>query len=113
MGGISIKHFSCIVFAKDSRIGNNCTFHQGVTLGRVFGGIKSGCPTIGNNVIVFPGAKIIGRVNIGDNVVIGANSVVTNDIPSNCVAVGAPAKIVSKNSKMVFNEGYYHYLGWS
>lgn len=111
-GGIAIKHYSCIVVSKDSIIGNNCTLHQGVTLGRVFGGEKAGCPTLGNNVICFPGSKIIGKITVGDNVIIGANAVVTNDVPSNCVVVGAPARIVSRDSKSVINEEHFWYFGW-
>lgn len=97
--------------AKDCIIGNNFTVHQGVTLGRAFGGKKAGCPTIGDNVICFPGAKIIGKVYVGNNVIIGANAVVTNDIPDNCVVVGVPAKIVSKDSLKVFNDSSLHYFG--
>ena len=90
----------------------DCIIHQGVTLGRAFGGKKAGCPSLGDNVICFPGAKIIGKVYVGKNVIIGANAVVSNDIPDNCVVVGVPAKIVSKDSLNVLNNSYLHYLGW-
>lgn len=62
---------------------------------------KKGVPTIGDNVIIFAGAKIIGNVKIGNNTVIGANAVVTHNIPDNSVAVGIPAKVISNNSKNI------------
>ena len=85
-------------------IGNNCTIFQGVTIGSVRGP-KGGVPTIGNNVVICSGAKIIGKVNVGNDVIIGAGAVVVNDIPDNSVAVGVPAKIISKNGKI--NTEYY------
>lgn len=51
-------------------------------------------PTIGDNVVVYAGAKIIGGVHIGNNVIIGANAVVTKDVPDNCVVAGVPARII-------------------
>ena len=81
-------------------IGKNCTIFQGVTIGSIRG-IKGGVPTIGDNVIIFAGAKIIGNVKIGNNTVIGANAVVTHNIPDNSVAVGIPAKVISNNSKNI------------
>ena len=56
---------------------------------------KSGSPTIGDNVVLYPGAKVVGNVVIGDNVVIGANAVVTKDIPANSGGGGIPAKVIS------------------
>jgi len=64
-------------------------------LGRVNRGNKKGFPVIGNNVYIGPGAKIIGNVHIGNNVAIGANCVVTHDIPDNGVVVGIPGKVIS------------------
>ena len=103
-GGLSFSHFSCIVINKNCIIGNNCTIFQGVTIGSVRGP-KGGVPTIGNNVVICSGAKIIGKVNVGNDVIIGAGAVVVNDIPDNSVAVGVPAKIISKNGKI--NTEYY------
>lgn len=62
---------------------------------------------IGDNVIIFAGAKLIGNATIGDNVVIGANAVVTHDILSNSVAVGAPAKVVNHNPMGIIKQ-YIH-----
>ena len=60
-------------------------------------GPKEGCPTIGDNVYIGPGAKLFGRISIGDNAAIGANAVVTGDMPDSAVAVGVPAKAVSSS----------------
>lgn len=97
MGGVKISHFSDIVIVGESVIGKNLTIMQGVTIGRGFSKKNYGCPSIGNNVIIFTGAKIFGDITIGDNVIIGANSVVSTDIPSNSVVAGNPAKIISSN----------------
>ena len=58
-------------------------------------------PTLGNDIVVGTGAKILGPVYVGDNVRVGANSVVVNDVPPNCVVVGVPAKIVSKKGEKI------------
>lgn len=103
-GGLIFRHYSCIVTAMSVEMGENCTLHQGVTLGRKFTGPKAGVPTLADHVVVFPGAKIIGKVHIGSHAVIGANAVVINDVPDNCVAAGVPAKIVSHDSSKCFDD---------
>lgn len=70
-------------------MGENCQIYQQVTIGN-----NGGIPTIGNNVEICAGAKVIGPITIGDDVVIGANAVVTKNIPSHSVVVGIPAKII-------------------
>ena len=76
--GLRFCHFSCIVITPGAVIGNNCTIHQGVTIGRSFAADGTGGdPIIGNNVVIFPGAKILGNVTIGDDAVVCANAVVT------------------------------------
>lgn len=85
-------------------MGDYCTIHQGVTLGRSFAGKKAGVPTLEDHVVVFAGAKIIGNVHVGSHAVIGANAVVTSDVPDYCVAVGVPAKVISNNSRKCFDE---------
>lgn len=92
--GLCFGHFSCIIVNGNAKIGENCTIYQGVTIGSQRGP-KGGVPQIGNNVVMFAGAKIIGKVVIGDNAVIGANAVVTKDVPANAVVVGVPAKVIS------------------
>jgi serine O-acetyltransferase len=82
-GGIGV-----VVHAK-AKIGENCVIGQNVTIGS-----RGEAPVIGNNVFISPGAKCIGG-KIGNNVIVGANAVVTKDIPDNCVVAGVPAKIIS------------------
>lgn len=96
--GLRFHHYSCIVIAQQSKIGKNACIHQGVTIGRVFYGKNSGTPIIGDNLIAYPGAKIFGKIRIGNNVIIGANAVVCHDIPDNCIVAGVPAQIISNDS---------------
>jgi len=98
---LTLKHPIGIVIGEGVTIGANVTIYQNVTIGgaRIGDAKANHYPTIGKNTVIFSGAAIIGKVNIGDNCVIGANSVVTTDIPDNSVAVGAPAKIVNKGAK--------------
>lgn len=95
--GFYIGHFSGIVISGSAIIGNNVNISQGVTIGVSSRGQMKGVPIIGNEVYIGPGAKIIGKIKIGNNVAIGANAVVTKDIPDNAVAVGVPARIISYN----------------
>lgn len=93
--GILIDHGMGVVIGEATIIGNRVTIYQGVTLGAT-GNEKEWKrhPTIGNDVIIGSGAKVLGPINIGDNVRIGANSVVLKDVPKNATAVGIPAKII-------------------
>lgn len=68
---------------------------QQVTIGVVNRGKMKGYPTIGDNVYIGPGAKVIGNVHVGNNVAIGANCVVTKDVPDNAVVVGIPGQVIS------------------
>ena len=68
---------------------------QGVTIGQVNRGKYQGVPTIGNGVYIGPGAKVIGKISIGSNVAIGANAVVTTDVPDNACVAGVPARVIS------------------
>jgi serine O-acetyltransferase len=95
--GFYIGHFGDIVVNGMSRIGKNCNISHGVTLGMTNRGQNKGYPEIGDNVYIGPGAKIIGGIKIGNNVAIGANCVVTKDVPDNAVVVGIPGKIISYN----------------
>lgn len=90
---------SGIFIASTAHIGKNVTILQQVTIGgnpATYDGTSpiSQAATIGDNVIIGAGAKIIGDVKIGNNVKIGANAVVTHDIPDNCIAVGVPARVI-------------------
>jgi serine O-acetyltransferase len=100
--GLYIGHFGCIFINPDAVIGNNLNISQGVTIAQSSRGTRIGCPTIGDNVYIGPGAKIVGAVRIGNNVAIGANCVVTKDIPDNAVVVGIPGKVISFKG----SEGY-------
>ena len=98
--GLRILHgFSTIISANS--MGKNCLVCQQVTLGY---SNTTDCPTIGDNVYVMAGAKVIGGVVIGDNVTIGANAVVVKNVPPNCTVVGVPASIVKKNGIRVNEE---------
>lgn len=103
-GGLQFSHYNCIIIAQSVVIGKNANIHQGVTIGRVFSGKYAGVPTLGDNVVVFAGAKLLGKIHVGDNAVIGANAVVTKDVPANCVVAGVPAKIISEDSSKCFNK---------
>jgi serine O-acetyltransferase len=90
-----IDHGQGVVIGETAEIGDNVTLYQGVTLGGTSLDAKKRHPTLGNNIIAGAGAKILGPITIGNNVRIGANSVVTKDIPDNSVVVGVPGRIVS------------------
>jgi serine O-acetyltransferase len=105
-GGLLFSHFSSIVLAQETIVGRCCTIHQGVTIGRSFAGENEGCPTIGDNVIIFPGAKVFGKIKIGNNVIIGANSVVFRDISDGIIVAGNPAHVVSNFSNTSINQNY-------
>lgn len=80
------------------RIGKNCRIFQHVSIGYLEENKK---PVIGDNVTVFAGAKVLGNIKIGNNVIIGANAVVLKDVPDNCTVVGVPAYIVKRNGVRV------------
>lgn len=96
-----LRHPNGVVIGEGVEIGNEVIIYQQVTLGgKKSGDSKKGnYPTIGNNVIIYAGAKILGSVRIGDNSIIGANSVVINDVEPNSVYAGVPAKKVSVANK--------------
>lgn len=96
-GGLFIQHgFATIISAK--KIGENCWINQQVTIGY---SNKTDSPILENNVTVYAGAKVIGGITIGQNSIIGANCVVVKNVPTNCVVVGNPARIVRKNGVKV------------
>jgi serine O-acetyltransferase len=92
-----IGHFGGIIINANSAIGNNCNIAQGVTIGVSGQGRKRGVPIIGNGVFIGVNAVVAGKISIGNNVLIGACSLVTNSLPDNVVALGVPAAIISHN----------------
>jgi serine O-acetyltransferase len=102
--GILIDHGSGVVIGETTEVGNNCTIYQGVTLGGTGKDTGKRHPTIGNNVMLGAGSKILGPIKVGDNCKIAANAVVLDEIPPNSTAVGIPAKVVKMNNKRVKND---------
>lgn len=87
-----IDHFGGIIVSGNARFGDDCRIRNGVVVG--LKNVSDPCaPVFGNNVDIGTGAKILGNIRIGDNVVIGANAVVLVDVPDNCMAVGVPAVV--------------------
>ena len=99
--GMVIDHGMGVVIGETAEIGDNCTIYQGVTLGGTGKDLGKRHPTLGNNVMVGAGAKVLGPFTIGDNTKIAANAVVLEEIPENCTAVGIPAKIVRREGMRV------------
>lgn len=98
-GGLFIEHgFSTIITCR--HIGDNCYINQQVTIGY---SDEIHSPYIGNNVEIKAGAKVIGNVHIGDDVIIGANAVVVKDVPAHSIVVGVPAKIIKTRKTMTDN----------
>lgn len=96
-GGLYIAHtVGCIVAVE--RLGENCTIIAAVTFGMRN---ERGFPTIGDNVLVGAGARILGNVTIGNNAKIGANAVVLQDVAANATAVGIPAKVIKEHGDAV------------
>ncbi|MCR5272306.1 MAG: serine O-acetyltransferase [Lachnospiraceae bacterium] len=94
--GLFIDHGSGVIIGETAVIGDNCTLYQGVTLGGTGKETGKRHPTLGNNVMVSAGAKILGSFTIGDNSKIGAGSVVIEEVPPNCTVVGVPGHIVKR-----------------
>jgi len=96
--GILIDHGMGVIIGETAVVGDRITIYHGTTLGGTGNekGIKRH-PTVGNNVIIGSGAKVLGNINIGSNSKIGANAVVLNDVPEGATVVGVPAKVVKMN----------------
>ena len=94
-----IDHGSGVVIGETTIIGNDCTLYQQVTLGGVSLNKVKRHPTLKNNVIVGCGAKVLGNIVIGENVKIGAGSVVTKSVEDNDIVVGIPAKSIKKKKR--------------
>ncbi len=96
-----IDHGMGVVIGETSIVGDNVLLYQGVTLGGT--GLEKGKrhPTIGNNVVIGAGAKVLGNITIGDNSYIGSNAVVIKDVPPNSTVVGVPGRITKQDGKKI------------
>ncbi len=99
--GLVIDHGMGVVIGETAEIGDNCTIYQGVTLGGTGKDIGKRHPTLGDNVLVGAGAKVLGPFKIGNGSKIAANAVVLDEIPENSTAVGIPAKVVKREGARV------------
>lgn len=95
--GLRIDHFGGVVVSGYAAIGDHCVLRNGVTIG-LRREDHPVAPRLGDRVNVGAGAKILGDITIGDDVTVGANAVVLSDVPSNCLAVGIPARVISKDA---------------
>lgn len=97
--GLFIDHGLGVVIGETSILGDSITLYQGVTLGGTGKEKGKRHPTIGNNVVVGAGAKILGNIEIGDNSYVGANAVVIKNVPPNSTVVGVPGRITKQDGK--------------
>ena len=97
---LAIEHHGGIVVHGASVIGDDCMIRHGVTLGNAGRADPMGAPRIGNRVEIGAGAKILGRVSVGDDAIIGANAVVTRDVPAGAIVGGVPARIIKMRAKV-------------
>ncbi len=97
--GLFIDHGMGVVIGETTEIGDNCTLYQGVTLGGTGKDVGKRHPTLGNNVLVGAGAKVLGPFKIEDNSKIAANAVVLKEVPENSTAVGIPARVVRRGGR--------------
>ncbi|MGB7440322.1 MAG: serine O-acetyltransferase [Coleofasciculaceae cyanobacterium] len=99
--GVFIDHGLGVVIGETAIVGDYTLIYQGVTLGGT--GKESGKrhPTLGKNVVVSSGAKVLGNIQIGDNVRIGAGSIVLKDVPADCTVVGVPGRVVRRSGQRI------------
>jgi len=109
-GGLFIDHGFGVVIGETSEIGKNVTLFQGVTLGGTGKETGKRHPTIGDNVVVGAGAKILGSITVGNDVYIGANAVVLHPVPDDCTVVGVPGRCVRQDGKRVIGATLRHDL---
>jgi serine O-acetyltransferase len=102
-GGLFIGHFGTVVISTQAVIGENCNIAHSVTIGATRRGDLQGAPTLGNFVWVGTGAVLVGRINIGNNVLIAPNAYVNFDVPDNSIVIGNPAKVIANINA---TEGY-------
>lgn len=96
-----IDHGCGVIIGETTEIGDNCTIYQGVTLGGTGKDVGKRHPTIGNNVMIGAGAKVLGPFKVGDGSKIAANAVVLNEVPENSTCVGVPGRIVKRGERKI------------
>lgn len=99
--GLFIDHGMGVIIGETAKVGDNVTLYQGVTLGGTGKETGKRHPTVGNNVVIGAGAKILGNITIGDNSYVGANAVVIRDVPPNSTAVGVPGRLTRQEGKRI------------
>lgn len=107
--GFFIDHGMGVVIGETTEIGENCTLYQGVTLGGTGKDTGKRHPTLGNNVLVGCGARVLGPFKVGDNARIAAGAVVLNEIPPDSTAVGVPAQVVKMHGERIDILDQIHY----
>lgn len=100
--GFLINRFGGVMVNGDAVIGANCNITHGAMLGQLNRGPNAGSPVLGDDVFLAAGCKVIGHIRIGDRAAVGANAVVTKDVPDDGVVGGIPARLISTNG----SEGY-------
>lgn len=110
--GLAIVHVGTIVVNGDAKIGKNCRIHVCTNIGRAPSKEGDGAPILGDNVYIGPGAKLFGKITIGDNTAIGANAVVNSSFPDgNCSIGGIPAKKISDHTSRSYIIGLEDSVG--
>ncbi|EOS52031.1 serine O-acetyltransferase [Lachnospiraceae bacterium MD335] len=99
-----IDHGNGVIIGETAVVGNNVTLYQGVTLGGTGKEHGKRHPTIGDNVMISAGAKVLGSFQVGENSKIGAGSVVIEEVPPNCTVVGVPGRVVRHNNQKLVRE---------
>ena len=102
--GFFIDHGNGVIIGETAEIGDNVTLFQGVTLGGTGKEHGKRHPTVGNNVMICSGAKVLGSFKVGDNSKIGAGSVVLDEVPPNSTVVGVPGRVVKRNNVLLPQE---------
>ncbi len=109
-GGFFIDHGFGVVIGETAEIGENVTLFQGVTLGGTGKETGKRHPTIGNNVVIGAGAKVLGSITVGNNCYIGANAVVLHPVADDCTVVGVPGRCVKMEGKRIASTMFRHDL---
>jgi serine O-acetyltransferase len=105
--GFYIGHFGTIVINSQTIIGENCNIAHLTTIGQINKGYRKGTPIIGNHVWIGTGAVIVGKITVGNNVLIAPNAYVNRDVPDNSLVIGNPMEIISKEDA---TSGYINYV---